>query len=204
MTKELDLWKGQFGDDYIERNKITDDNLNNRISFWEGMIVNVNNMTNNVPKSFYEHGTGVGGNMLALDRLYQKYNETVELRGYEPNEKALKVLNAQGLRDYKPAVDSDRVHFAFSCGVLIHVNPDNQLAEMKKIYEKSTRYIGCMEYFSKDVREVNYHGEQAMWTRDYGSLWLDNFPVRALCCVFAWKRLSGLDDLTGWVFEKVH
>ena len=51
---------------------------------------------------------------------------------------------------------------------------------------------------------IPYRGHtDALWRRDYGSIWLDNFTdLHCQGAIFAWKRMTGLDNLTFWVFEK--
>jgi hypothetical protein len=87
---------------------------------------------------------------------------------------------------------------------LIHVPPDKILASMKEIHRCSKRWIVCAEYFAPEERELPYRGQRnALWLRDYGSLWLDNFPdLTCIATFFAWKRMTGLDNLTFWLFEK--
>jgi hypothetical protein len=39
--------------------------------------------------------------------------------------------------------------------------------------------------------------------RDYGSMFMDACPdLHPLGTLFAWKRTTGLDNLTFWIFEK--
>ena len=46
-------------------------------------------------------------------------------------------------------------------------------------------------------------GENRLFKRDFGGLWLDTCPdLRVVAYGFAWKRLTGLDNLTWWLFEK--
>jgi hypothetical protein len=51
---------------------------------------------------------------------------------------------------------------------------------------------------------IPYRGhDNALWRRDYGSLFLDTFSdLKCTAHMFAWKRATGLDNLTFWVFEK--
>ena len=66
------------------------------------------------------------------------------------------------------------------------------------------RYIVCVEYFSDQPETIPYRGHsEVLFKRDFGSLWLDCFPdLRVLDYGFFWKRLTGLDNLTWWLFEK--
>ncbi len=219
MTKELELWKGEFGDQYRERNEITDENMNARVGIWSNnfQAISMFGTEKGLPKSVLEVGCGAGINLLAIEKIYRANGEMFKPIACEPNaqtrEAANQAFRAQNFfpnwaNDTSDALNLELpmhcVDLAFTSGVLIHIHPDNQLIAMKHLYNASRKYIICMEYFSPALREINYHEEKALWTRDYGSLWLDNFNVRCLTCNFYWKRMSKLDNLTVWIFEKVN
>ena len=92
----------------------------------------------------------------------------------------------------------------FTSGVLIHIHPDHLLSSCREIYRVTRRYIVCIEYFSDKPEEISYRGHDAMlFKRDFGSFWIDNFPdLETRGYGFVWKRITGLDNLTWWVFEK--
>jgi len=93
----------------------------------------------------------------------------------------------------------------FTCGMLIHVSPKDILPAVKNIYDMSTKYILVMEYFSAEEREVKYRGQdEALWTRDYGSLFQDNYPLHCIGYGFLWKPITHFDNVTWWLFEKAH
>ena len=92
----------------------------------------------------------------------------------------------------------------FTSGVLIHIHPDNLLSSCSEIHRVTRRYIVCIEYFSDKPEEIHYRGhDELLFKRDFGSFWLDNFPdLETRDYGFAWKRVTGLDNPTWWVFEK--
>lgn len=218
-TKELDLWRGEFGDNYRQRNKIDQELLISRAKHW-GYNLNAIaafGSVKNLPKSILEVGCGSGINLLAIKEVYDQNNEMVHIMACEPNEITRTATAVEcGSRFMFPTwlpkestaekliIESNSVELAFTSGVLIHIHPDNQLRAMKELYRASQKYIICMEYFSPDLQEKTYHDKQALWTRDYGSLWLDNFKLRALACYFSWKPITKLDNITTWIFEKVN
>lgn len=208
-SKELDLWKGSFGDDYTKRNSITEEALTARKNLWGGIIGATRDT--GFPTSILEVGAGQGINLQALKEIYQLNNLQVQLSAIEPNEKAYKILNTLGLHStYSGAANIENIASAefdlvFTSGVLIHINPEDQLKTIQNIYRVSKSYIVCIEYFAPELREIKYRGQDAaLWSRDFGSLYLDNLPLQCLGYGFCWKRLTGLDDLTWWLFRKVH
>lgn len=207
MSKELDLWKGQFGDDYIKRNTPTEEQLTARKNLW-GAIIGLTGNTG-FPKNILEVGAGQGINLQALKEIYQLNSLDVRLSAIEPNLAARAILEEKKLANEIPrdldVLPSGFYDLVFTSGVLIHINPEDQLKTIQNIYRVSKSYIVCIEYFAPELREIKYRGQDsALWVRDYGSLYLDNLPLQCLGFGFCWKRLSGLDNLTWWLFKKTH
>jgi pseudaminic acid biosynthesis-associated methylase len=202
---QVDLWKGAFGDDYIDRNSADPRRISVSIRLWADIL---KLMIGDPPRSILEVGANVGINLRALRALTD-----AELFAVEPNDKARNILARDGVV-YAGNLRSDiaqQISFpdgvadlAFSSGVLIHIHPNDLLEAMANIYRCAKRYIGCIEYFSDQPQPVQYRGErEALFKRDFGSEWLDNFPdLKVIGYGFAWKRVTGLDNLTWWLFKK--
>lgn len=154
-------------------------------------------------ESILEIGANVGINLRALRRL-----TAARLAGVEPNASARALLAEcaddvfDGIAAAIPAADAS-FDLVFTSGVLIHIPPSELLASCKEIERVSRRYIVAVEYFARDLEAKQYRGHDALWKRDFGAYWLDHFPLRPVACGFAWSRLTGLDDLTWWVLEKL-
>ena len=197
-----DLWTSPFGDDYTARNRNAA--LGSREALWE-MLLPVD------CASVLEVGANVGHNLVAISNI-----NTCDLFACEPNAMARSELIAtlDDLDQPPQHVTADRADklsfgdgvadLAFTLGVLIHIPPDQLLASMREIHRCARRWIVCGEYFAPQQEMVPYHGHNdALWRRDYGSLWLDHFPdLHCQTCFFAWKRMTGLDNLTVWLFKK--
>lgn len=203
--KQEQLWRGDFGDSYTDRNAISDDKLAALTNHW-ARILRVTEST--PPATILEVGANIGLNLRALRRL-----TGAELIALEPNAKARQRLVADGVVKPDQAIDGlgnaiplpdGAVDLAFTSGVLIHVHPDNLLATCKELHRVSRRYIACIEYFADKPEEVLYRGHtEALFKRDFGGYYLDQFPdLRVLDYGFTWKRISTLDNLTWWLFEK--
>lgn len=195
----VDLWSGQFGDEYTSRNKRSP--LGARLNAWKMIFPQG-------CQSVLEVGANVGQNIEAIAQI-----SACELAACEPNDYAREELVNTGLMSER-AVTSDtadklsfptaHVDLVFTWGVLIHVPLAKLLKSMQEIHRVSKRWIIAAEYFAPQEEMIRYREhDNALWRRDYGSLYLDMFPdLKCTMNMFAWKRMTGLDNLTIWVFEK--
>jgi spore coat polysaccharide biosynthesis protein SpsF len=192
-----ELWTGSFGDAYTKRN--TRATVQARKEMWACMLPSGVN-------SILEVGANVGHNLEALSSI-----TGAELYACEPNDSARAELSALLDPDRIRSDCADKLGWAdghadlvFTSGVLIHIAPDKLEASMREINRVSSRYVICGEYFAPSEEMIPYRGHNnAMWRRDYGSMFMDCCPdLHPLGTLFAWKRTTGLDNLTFWIFEK--
>lgn len=204
-TDQLRFWRGDFGDSYTDRNSSEAEHLRARVAMWAPIM---NCLTGSPPASILEVGANIGNNLRALRQLTD-----AEFYALEPNEKARTMLvdggvvPADNVRDgFAARIDlpDGAVDMAFTSGVLIHVHPDDLEASCREIHRVAARYIVCIEYFADRPEEIEYRGHsERLFKRDFGGFWLDLFPeMETVDYGFAWKRLTGLDNLTWWVFRK--
>jgi len=204
MTPEDDaarlegLWSGEFGDDYVERNKAASEG---RRPFWEHVLGAIE------AGSALEIGCNVGGNLRWLAELLGAEN----VAGVDVNERALEVVRSE-----LPGVDArvssarelpfadDSFDLVFTTGVLIHQSPDELPRVMDEIVRCSRRYVLCGEYRADELEEVPYRGQRgALYKQDYGRLYQERFPqLRLLEEGFLPKSEGVWDDVTYWVFEQ--
>lgn len=94
----------------------------------------------------------------------------------------------------------------FTCGVLIHINPEDLFQTITKMFQFSSRYIIVAEYFNRTSISINYRGEDdKLFKRDWGKFVLENFPAKLIGYGFLWGHVydsAGFDDITYWVFQK--
>jgi pseudaminic acid biosynthesis-associated methylase len=205
MTTQLEQWRGDFGNAYIDRCPADDDRLRRSTSVWAKLL---SRMAGDPPSSILEVGANIGANLQAIRRL-----SDAEIWAIEPNDLARKSLieskvtpadHVFAAAAQQIPLPTNSVDLAFAAGVLIHISPDDLLSACSEIYRCSRKYILCMEYFSDQPEEKNYRGHQGLlFKRDFGSFYLDNFPdLVTVDCGFNWKRTTGLDNETWWIFKK--
>lgn len=198
-----EIWKGEFGDEYTDRNeKVNDTDI--RSDFWYEVLRNCDNPWDK-PGTLLEVGANIGRNLSTISLSFPD----VHLAGLEPNESARNKLQntadeiVEGTATDIQLPDESK-DLVFTCGVLIHIPPEELLKACSEIYRVSKNWIVTVEYYSRHLQEIPYHGRDNMlWKRDYGRYWLKHFPsLEPIACGFAWKPLTGLDDLTWWIFRK--
>jgi pseudaminic acid biosynthesis-associated methylase len=204
-SPQLDAWRGDFGDAYVGRNELGEGAIEKRTAMLTRIL---QPLAEAPPQSILEVGANIGINLRALAGL-----TTARLVALEPNAGARRrliddgVVTAddvlEGAAGSIPLADG-AVDLAFTNGVLIHIAPDDLLGSCAEIHRVSSRYIACVEYFADTPQELPYRGETGLlFKRDYGAFWLDSFADLELVDYgFFWRRVTGLDNLTWWLFRK--
>jgi pseudaminic acid biosynthesis-associated methylase len=205
MTDPKSAWAGEFGATYTARNVASDDQLRMRTVMWARIGEAFHDEP---PRSILEVGCNLGLNLRVLPRLFD-----AELQAIEPNPVARetvlkeKVLPPErlhaGFGDQIPLADG-AVELAFTTGVLIHVSPERLDATMDEIHRVSSKYVMCAEYFSPRPETLSYRGQEGLlFKNDFGGCYLDRFAdLKLVDYGFFWKRATGLDDVTWWLFRK--
>ncbi len=203
--RQLEEWRGPFGEDYTARNPVTEESLRQRT---RALACILDRLPGAELGSILEVGANIGLNLRALARL-----TGAELYAVEPNARARKMLVKDGVVPAERALEGTAgdLPFAdggfdlvFTAGVLIHIPEAALEAAYREIHRVSRRYILTMEYFSPKAVTVPYHGrDEMLFKRDFGGLWLELFPgLEPVGDGFFWKRTTGLDDVTWWLFRK--
>lgn len=203
-TDQLIAWRGEFGNTYTGRNLPRQQEIVARTKMWARIL---SAMEGNSPRSILEIGANIGNNLRAISRI-----SDAELFALEPNERARASLagdnvaapqNILGGSAASIDLTDDSIDLVFTSGVLIHIHPDDLLAACREIDRVAHRYIMCAEYFSVRPERIAYRGRNdLLYKRDFGGFWLEQFPVRVVDYGFFWKPMSGIDNLTWWLFEK--
>ena len=192
-----ELWAGEFGDAYVDRNRVP---AEQRMPFWRDVLAEF------PCRRVLEVGCNLGGNLGPIARLMHP----ADMFGVDVNEKALEVLRASLPRVNAVRASARDLPFrdawfdlTFTMGVLIHQPPEVLPAVMAEIVRCSRRYVLCGEYFAETPTEVAYRGQTgALFKRDFGSLYQQLFPELKLRKRGFLTKDAGWDDVTYWVFEK--
>ncbi|MBW2029638.1 MAG: methyltransferase domain-containing protein [Deltaproteobacteria bacterium] len=206
-TRQLGFWTGDFGNKYVERNLFSSEQIRERGQELDKLLVSAG-ISKDI--SILEIGANIGVNLKGLRRC--GWNGV--FYAVEPNRKAYEILvndkeicleQGVNMDGFDLPFQESSIDMVFTCGVLIHVHPDDLLRLCSEIHRVSRRYVLCVEYFSPEPVEVKYRGHDGMlFKRDFGGFYLDRWPeLRLLAYGFLWKRVSCFDDVTWWLFQKL-
>ncbi len=195
------FWAGQFGDNYIDRNK-SETLLNSKTGIFQRILSSAGQID-----SVLELGCNIGLNLKAI----QKKRPKVHLYGVEINQKAVtmarKIENSKifynSIIGFESSVTCDLV---FTAGVLIHI-PEKYLTQVyQTLFNSSSKYILIYEYYNPIPVEIQYRGhKEKLFKRDFAGEILDLYPDLILKDYgFIYHRDPEFpdDDLTWFLFEK--
>jgi len=200
-TEQEKFWAGNFGQQYIERNK-GKNILAANISLFAEVIKNTDGIT-----SIMEFGANIGNNLIALRNLLP----TARLNAVEINEKAYDELSKLSfVTAYRGSVleydNSQMFDFVFTKGLLIHINPEKLQSVYKKLYSCSKRYVFIAEYYNPTPIKLQYRNNtDKLFKRDFAEELIKMYPdLKLKAYGFRYHNDPNfpLDDITWFLLEK--
>ncbi|WP_300456267.1 pseudaminic acid biosynthesis-associated methylase [Desulfobacula sp.] len=200
-TAQEDFWAGEFGNNYIERNKSIK-YLAANIAMFSKII----NKTENI-SSVIEFGANVGMNLKAIKMLLPE----MIAEGIEINKNAFNELSKNS---YITAINSsifdykieNQFDLALIKTVLIHINPDFLPKAYDILYQSSKKYILIAEYYNPTPVEVTYRGHKGkLFKRDFAGEMMEKYHDLSLIDYgFIYKRDKNYpqDDINWFLLEK--
>jgi pseudaminic acid biosynthesis-associated methylase len=194
------FWAGEFGNEYTGRNQVM---VQQRVPFFTEILRRTFGV-----RSVCELGTNRGHNLRAIAELSPNY----ELTGVEINPVAHREMAGfsriqavcSSIQEFTPSQTYDLV---FTCGVLIHLNPDDLPMVYDRMMALSSRYILINEYFNPVPQEINYRGHaDRLFKRDFAGELMDRHDgkLSVVDMGFLWKRTCpSWDDSTWFLLEKI-
>src|SRR4030088_1943670 len=181
-TAQTEVWKGEFGQDYTDRNTVDVGALDDLYRKNYGLTRTQINQTflRDVPKdfSFLEVGCNTGNQLLLLQHIGYTNLSGVELQPYAleiARSRAQNTSLQQGSALALPFADA-AFDIVFTSGVLIHISPADLPRAMDEIHRCARTYIWGMEYYAPSETEVNYRSRDGLlWKMDYARRYLERF-----------------------------
>jgi pseudaminic acid biosynthesis-associated methylase len=201
LNEQQVFWKEKYSKDYISKNSSYE--LDGGIKCWAKMLERAEPIS-----SILECGSNIGKNIKILNHVLPSASKSIiEI---SPDAYEIVTSNYSLNKSFNgPILESsfhEKFDLVYTMGVLIHIHPNDLLANMEKMYNYSSRYILMGEYFNRTPVMIEYHGEKdKLFKRDFGKMFMENFDVRLVDVGFLWGHLydnAGFDDITFWLFEK--
>lgn len=200
-TPQEAFWAGQFGTDYINRNRSEELLASNR-AFFAKALQKAGSIA-----SCIEFGANVGMNLIALRQLFPEMGiNGVEINPDAANE-LRKVVGDDGVIEGSMfAWEGEPAELSFTKGVLIHINPDMLQAAYERLYAASSRFILVAEYYSPTPVAIPYRGhDDRLFKRDFAGEMLDRYTDLSLLDYgFAYRRDPQFpqDDISWFLMQK--
>jgi len=190
-----ELWSGDFGDGYVERNAGAGDA---RGPFWASLL-------DRYPaRRILEVGCNVGANLQHL------VGEDRDIWGVDVNRTAIAQLHDRlpevgggwGTARDLPFRDR-RFDLVFTVAVLIHQPEDALALAMAELVRCSRHWVLAIEYVADATTVVDYRGQtDAFFKRDYGRIFTSLFPDAHIVQQGELSKADGFDDGLGyWVVD---
>jgi pseudaminic acid biosynthesis-associated methylase len=196
-TRLEELWAGDFGVAYADRNVVLDDR---RAAFWDRLL------EAHAIRSVLEVGCGQGANLAPIARRL----EPADVWGIDVGNVALERArrNAPGvnvvLSRARQLPFRDRfVDLTFTVGVLIHQSEDGLPLVVDELVRCSARFVLWAEYHAPATEEVPYHGVAgSLFRRDYGAIFAARHPELQVADEGFLDRDAGFDRVTWQLLER--
>ena len=201
-TEQEKFWSGDFGSDYIARNR-GDELLAANLAFFVRAMRGAHSVG-----SCIEFGANVGMNLRALKLLYPKQRQF----GIEINAQAAEELRhhigtagviEDSILEFKPVRTWDLVLIKT---VLIHINPDFLQQVYEALYRSTGRYLLIAEYYSQTPTQVTYRGHtERLFKRDFcGELLTAYSDLKLVDYGFAYRNdpVYPQDDISWCLMQK--
>lgn len=200
-TEQEAFWAGDFGDDYVDRNRGAAA-LAARVALFSKLLPRTRPIG-----SVIELGANIGINLQALKTLFPDLVATaVEINARAAGELRRNDwidVHQTSILEYEPAREHD---LAFTSGVMIHINPDELEKVYRALYAASSRSIAIIEYYNPVPVEVTYRGHsERLFKRDFAGEIMDMYPdLKLVDYGFAYHRdpVFPLDDANWFLLEK--
>ena len=191
------LWAGDFGAAYIDRNPV---DVDARTRFWDGLLAA------HPIRSVLEVGCGQGANLAPIARRLAPH----DVWGIDVNEAALERarVNAPGVNVVaSPARElpfrDGFVDLSYTVGVLIHQSEEGLATVIDELVRCSKRFVLWAEYHADASEEVPYHGVAgSLFRRDYGAIYARLHPELRVVDSGFLDRDMGFDRVTWQLLER--
>lgn len=201
-TDQEKFWAGEFGNDYIYRNKGAG-LLASNINFFSKSL----RATQNI-ETVIEFGANVGMNLLALRALWPSQVQYALEINHDACRDLANVIPQSNIfegsiLEYPASRSFDLVLIK---GVLIHINPSELPRVYEGLVESCSKYLLVAEYYNPTPVAIDYRGHvDRLFKRDFAGEIMSMFPeMRLIDYGFVYHKDPNFpqDDITWFLMRK--
>jgi pseudaminic acid biosynthesis-associated methylase len=181
-TEQMEVWKGNFGKAYTDRNShlleelealyerdygITRTGMNKR--FLDGI---------NRSAKVLEVGCNIGTQLMCLKGMGFCNLYGLELQEYAIRKSPARASGIEIIQGSAFNIPSRDCFFdlVFTSGVLIHISPSELPIVLEEVHRCTNNYIWGFEYYSDVTMQVDYRGNKdLLWKGDFAKLYVSAF-----------------------------
>ena len=208
-TPQTEIWKGEFGREYTDRNTFDVAALDSLYQKNYGITRTLINREFLCPiakeSSFLEVGCNAGNQLVLLQHMGYPNLSGIELQPYALEIARARTRNislAQGSVLSIPYADA-LFDVVFTSGVLIHIAPPDLPQAMDEIHRCARTFIWGMEYYAPTLTGVNYRSHRdLLWKRDFAECYLQRFHDLELVREQRLPYVEGSNEDTVFLLKK--
>ncbi|AUV81813.1 methyltransferase type 11 [Salinigranum rubrum] len=179
-----DLWDGEFGEEYTERNDLSVQEANeiSEQRFGVSRTERMERFLGSVDRDarILEVGTNIGTQLKCLESIgfENLYGIDIQKNAVQKAHRTRPELNIiEGSADDIPFKD-DFFDLVFTSVVLIHIPPERIETVLDEVVRCTSEWVYGYEYFAEEYTEVQYRGhDELLWKTDFPSLYLERFDL---------------------------
>jgi pseudaminic acid biosynthesis-associated methylase len=182
QTAQVQVWTGDFGRQYTDRNAYTTAELDELYRRNYGITRTEINQRclKDVSRSarILEVGCNMGTQLLLLEQMGFSNLYGIEIQSYalkRARERLASAVLSEASAFAIPYPDSF-FDLVFTSGVLIHIAPADLPSALAEIHRCARQWIWGFEYYAPETTEVVYRGHKSLlWKTDFARAYLEQF-----------------------------
>lgn len=182
-TDQVKFWEGEFGAEYSKRNSYNYESWNNWYVNNFGIAKETINaeFLNTLDKDvkILEMGCNVGQQLYCLQKMgfTNLFGVELQSKAAETAKKQFDNLNIVVGSGFDLPFKDNFFDVVFTNGVLIHIAPENLKNIMSEMIRCTKTFIWGFEYFSEEVQEIPYRGNNnVLWKANYAQMLMNLSP----------------------------
>lgn len=201
-TSHETFWKGDFGDEYTDRNCCGEKMIACRVGNLAKCLSRADYITSSL-----ELGSNIGYNEIALQRLYPDIvMDVVEINKKAAEQCAkIKNVNVHNTSIYDLILEKT-FDLTLVNGVLIYMDIERLQEVYENLYYYSKKYILIIEYYNPVPVDVVYRGHRGqMCKRDFAGEMLKKYPDLDLLdygFIYHQDKAFPMDDFNWFLLQK--